>query len=346
MKIRPLLFLIIAACFFLSCSKNKDNVIPSELRLEINTSSIYADLMDELVVTVFDKENKNVTEISRIFIDDNLISGNRFKTAELKTFVVKASVNGKETESKKFKTTRHEVNNFSKKIIMEEFAGTWCSFCTRFTYLIDTMVRSNSKIIPVQVHSGDLLEYKHVQAMRNKFGVGSFPFGYLNRGQIWDESVAMVTGLLNKNSKLGLAINSTINNNIINASVKVKFDVTTSERLSIVVLLLEDSLVYPQANFYNNTINSPFYGLGDPIQDYRHNNTLRLAATDIFGDRIPVEFQNKNETWEKNYSFNAASFNINHCKIVAYVQYTENNVSRWGVLNAQIVKAGSHSGFD
>ncbi|MGK2862084.1 MAG: Omp28-related outer membrane protein [Chitinophagaceae bacterium] len=346
MKTSSLFLLMISAGLFLSCSKNQDSVIPAELRLEINSSSIYADLMDELVVTVFDNANNNVTDQSRIFIDNNIISGNRFKTAEVKTFTIKAVLNEKETESKKFKATRHTVNNFSKKIIMEEFAGSWCSFCTRFSYLIDTMVRSDNRIIPVQVHSGDLLEFRDVQLMRKKFGTGSFPFGYLNRGQIWDESASMVWELLNKNSKLGLAISSTIYNKTIDARVKVKFDVTTSEKLNVVVLLVEDSLVYPQANFYNYTYDSPFYGMGDPITEYKHNNTLRLAATDIFGDRIPVEFQNKNETWEKNYSFNAASFNLNHCKIVAYVQYTENNVSRWGVLNAQIVKAGSHSGFD
>ncbi len=346
MKIRPLLLLMITACFFLSCSKNQDKVISSELRLEINVTSIYADLLDELVVTVFDNENNNVTDRSRIFIDNNPINGNRFKTAEIKTFSVKASVNEKETSSKMFKAIRQTVNNFSKKIIMEEFAGTWCSFCTRFTYLIDTLVRSDNKIIPIQVHSGDILEYKFVQPMRNKFGVGSFPFGYLNRGQIWDESASMMQELLNKNSKLGLAISSTINNKTINATVKAKFDVTTSENLSIVVLLVEDSLVYPQANFYNYTPGSPFFGQGDPIPDYIHNNTLRAAATDIFGDKVPAAVQNKNETWEINYSFNAAAFNPSQCKVIAYIQYAENNVSRWGVLNAQVVRAGKNIGFD
>ncbi|HLG38226.1 MAG TPA: Omp28-related outer membrane protein [Chitinophagaceae bacterium] len=332
--------------FMLSCSKGNENAPPKELRVTLNNTVIYSDLLDELVVTVLDADNNDITSSSRILIDNSPINGNRFKTADIKTFSVKADINGKESDPVSFKSIRHEINNFSKKVIMEEFAGTWCSFCTRFTYLIDTMVRSNNKIIPVQVHSGDVFEYGFVQQMRSKFGVGSFPFGYLNRGQIWDESMSMVQGLLNSRTKLGLAINSTINNNIASATVKVKFDVTTSESLSIVVVLLEDSLIYPQSNFYNTTFDSPFYGLGDPIQNYRHNNVLRAAATDIFGDVIPITVQKKGETWEKSYSLNASGYNLANCKIVAYVQYTQNNVSRWGVLNAQIVKAGSNIAID
>lgn len=346
MKTFKIPVILISVLALWSCSKQNDGAPPKGLRVEINSPVIYSDLMDEIIVSVFDADNNDVTSSSQILIDNNPITGNRFKTAQSKTFSVKAKLNGIETDPVSFKSIRHEVNIFSKKVIMEEFAGMWCSFCTRFTYLVDTMVQSNSRIIPVQVHSGDILEYTFVQQMRNKFGVGSFPFGYLNRGQIWDESMPMVQSLLNARSKLGLAISSSISNNAVNATVKVKFDVTTSERLNIIVMLLEDSLIYPQANFYNNNQGSPFYGLGDPIQNYRHNNVLRVAATDIFGDIIPSAVQNKNEVFEETYTFNASGYNVANCKIIAFVQYAENNVSRWGALNAQAVKAGNNIGFD
>lgn len=73
---------------------------------------------------------------------------------------------------------------------------------------------------------------------------------------------------------------------------------------------------------------------------------MRVAATDIFGDVIPGIAQKKNETWQKSYTINASGYNLANCKIVAYVQYTQNNVSRWGVLNAQVTKAGNSAGFD
>lgn len=143
----PLILLLSA--ILLSCSKNNDSSAPKELRIEINSPVIYSDFFDELVVTVYDADNNDVTSASQILVDNNPIAGNKFKAGDTKTYLVKAKLNGKETDAVSFKAIRHEINNFSKKVILEEYAGMWCSFCTRFTYLIDTMVRSNSKIIPV-----------------------------------------------------------------------------------------------------------------------------------------------------------------------------------------------------
>ncbi|GAC1598433.1 MAG: hypothetical protein NVS3B19_20600 [Ginsengibacter sp.] len=302
--------------------------------------------MDELVVTVFDADNNDVTANSQVLIGNSPITGNRFKTVDVGNFTAKATLNGKETNPVTFKAIRHEVNNFSKKIILEEFAGMWCSYCTKFTYLIDTSVKRNNKIIPVSIHSADPLEYIYEKEMRKKFGIFDFPSGYVNRATFWDQSAVMLQNDLNWKSKCGLALNTAINNKSINITVKVKFDVTTSENLNIVVLLLEDSLVYQQANIYDSSPGSPFFGLGNPILHYTHNNVLRAAATDIFGDPIPGTVQNKNETWEKAYAIDATGYNISNCRIVAFVQYAQNNVSRWGALNAQSVKAGSNIWFD
>jgi hypothetical protein len=338
--------LILSVCLLLSCSKNKDTTVPKELRVEINTPTVYDDGLDELVVTVFDADNINVTANSQILIDNNPIIGNIFKSNGAKTYTVKALLNSKESNTVTFKAIRHDVSKFSKKITIEEFSGMWCSFCTRFTYLIDTMVRNNNKIIPVSVHSGDILQYVFVNQMRQRFQTSDFPSAYVSRFKIWDESSALLQSELNRKSKCGLAISTSINNDVINATVKVKFDITTSESLNIVVLLLEDSLIYPQSNYYDSQPTSPFFNLGDPIQNYRHNNTMRVAVTDIFGDVIPVTVQRKNETWEKNYTINASGYNIANCKVVAFVQYTQNTVTRWGVLNAQVIRAGNNTDFD
>ncbi len=339
--------LILSVFILVSCSKNKDTTPPpTALRVEINVPAIYTDGLDELVVTVFDSDNVNVTANSKILIDNAPITGNIFKAGFAKSYTVKASFNGRESNMLTFNAIRHEVNKFSKKVIIEEFSGMWCSFCTRFTYLIDTMVRYNNNIIPISAHSGDLLEYGFVQQMRNKFKSFDFPSAFVNRTLIWDESAAMLQNELIKKTKCGLAINTTLGSNLIKTRVKVKFDITTSESLSIVVVLLEDSLIFAQSNFYNTNPTSPFYNLGDPIQNYSHNNVMRVAATDIFGDVIPTEVQKKNETWEKDFTINASGYNLSNCKIVAYIQYTENTVTRWGVLNAQVVKAGSIVGFN
>jgi hypothetical protein len=331
---------------FLNCTKNNESASSKDLRVEVNTNTLYADGLDELVITVFDSDNNNVTSNSDVFINNVKVAGNVHKLNDLRDYTIKAILNNKESNTAKVKVIRHEVNNFTRKTVLEEFAGTWCSFCTLFTYRIDSIVKGNPGFIPVSIHSGDAMEYMFSQQMRNKFNLSGFPIAYLNRNNVWNETPAAITTELSKKSKCGLAISSVVNGNDITATVKVKFDITTSESLDIVVLLLEDKLVYSQANFYNNNPSSPFFNLGDPILNYQHNNVLRKAATDIFGNLLPVASQTKNNTWEKKYTFNASGYAISNCKIVAFVKYTQNNVSRWGVLNAQTVKAGSSILFD
>jgi len=345
-KVQYLLFISLCTVAFSCSKKNESTAAPKELRIILNTPTLYNDGLDELVVTVFDSANRDVTASSEILIDGNRISSNIFKAGDNKTYTAQARLNGKESAPASFNAIRHAINKFSKKITIEEFAGMWCSFCTQFTYKIDTMVRNNNKIIPITAHSGDILEYVFVRQMRQKFQTSDFPSAYVNRTRIWDESLAMLQNDLDRKSKCGLAISSTINNNQVTATVKVKFDITTSESLNIVVVLVEDSLIYPQSNFYDSQPNSLFYNLGDPIQNYRHNNVMRVAATDIFGDVIPANTAKKNATWEKTYTLNAPGYKLANCKVVAFVQYTQNNVIRWGVLNAQVVKAGSSIDFD
>jgi len=80
--------------------------------------------------------------------------------------------------------------------------------------------------------------------------------------------------------------------------------------------------------------------------NYRHNNVLRSAATDIFGDSIPVSEQRKNNVYTKSFTVNTRGYNTSNCKIVAFVLFRENTVSLFGILNAQAVIAGQSVGFD
>ena len=83
-KVQYLIFISLCTAI-LSCSKNHDSIsVPKELRIVLNTPTVYNDGLDELVVTVFDSANIDVTAGSEILIDGNLISGNIFKASDTK----------------------------------------------------------------------------------------------------------------------------------------------------------------------------------------------------------------------------------------------------------------------
>ncbi|NJO25162.1 MAG: Omp28-related outer membrane protein [Bacteroidia bacterium] len=159
--------------------------------------------------------------------------------------------------------------------------------------------------------------------MRNRFGISSFPAVYLSRSFLWDHSGASISTEINKKSKCGIAILTSVNGNTVNVTVKISFDISTGIPLNLVVALMEDKLVSPQANQYNNNPGSPFYNTGNPIQNYEHNNVLRKAATDIFGDHIPAGEQWKNNVYEKSYTIDAGPYTLNNCKIAAFVLFRE-----------------------
>src|SRR5687767_8868345 len=125
---RPPIFLAALLFIFFSCKKEKEEPVFSSLRLELNTPFIYSDGFDELHVKVMDGENRDITAHALILIDGSVISGNIFTTHSAGTRQVKAVVSGKETSTLSFTALRHETNNFSRKIVLEEFAGAWCGY--------------------------------------------------------------------------------------------------------------------------------------------------------------------------------------------------------------------------
>ncbi|MEO7394253.1 MAG: Omp28-related outer membrane protein, partial [Chitinophagaceae bacterium] len=155
----------------------------------------------------------------------------------------------------------------------------------------------------------------------------------------WNNTSASLQQLTQERAALGLAFETIISGSTISVKTKVKFDVSTSIPLKLIVMLVEDGLLYNQANYGH-------FGLPNPIVNFRHKNTLRAAATDIFGDAIPGAQQIKGNTWEKQLSFNAATYNTANCYIIATVIYDINNQNRKGALNTQIVAAGQNKDFD
>jgi thiol-disulfide isomerase/thioredoxin len=237
-------------------------------------------------------------------------------------------------------------SKYSSKVLVEDYTGAWCGYCPRVAGKLDQAMAANPNILAIAVHNGDPMSYVYEAQMRAKYGVTGFPTAIVNRSSEWNESSFTLNPLTTNWAILGMAIESSISGTTITGKIKTEYNVTTTLPMTITIMLLQDGIVYPQRNYYNTTTSSPYYNLGDPISNYVHNNTLRAASTDIFGDVIPSSDQRKGNVYEKSFSFNASSYNIARCKILAIVSWGEGLGSRKGVINAQIVKAGDNKGFD
>lgn len=330
-----------------SCSKGGSGggtPAPAGLTVSANKNSIRADNFDELIITVKDQSGADVTSGSTIRINGVPSASNKFYSSTPGSITIKATKGGASSPDITVTATDPGPSPFTQKLLTEDYTGTWCGYCPRVGASLKTYSNTNPNCIVVGIHgpsgSSDPYNYQYVTQLASAYSVSSFPTVIVNRDAKWNENSTELNTQLSKRAPVGLGLETTITGNTINIKAKVKFDVSTDLPLKLIVMLVEDGLQYAQTNYY-----APTYG-PDPIGNYIHKNTLRSAATDIFGDDIPAAQQVAGTTWEKNLTVNAAGYSISNCKIIATVVYGTNGLGRRGSLNTQDVTAGQTKNFD
>ena len=351
MKTTIPLFTCLLALFILSsCSKGGGSATPTpptptnnELLVTFSKNEIAADGFDEAIIKVKDLNNADVTGSATIYVNDVQISSSVFYTNQAGSYSIKAISGSKQSTIATIKAVVPSASPFTQKVLAEAFSGTWCGICPGTIIPLENYTNTNPNVISVGVHgpngSSDPFQYVFDSQLRSTYSVSGVPTVLLNRDIKWNNTNSQLIQLAQQKAPLGLAFETSVNGSTIIVKTKVKFDVSTSIPLKLIVMLVEDGILYNQANYGH-------FGLPNPIPNFRHKNILRVAATDIFGDAIPVSAQVKGTTWEKSVSLNAGAYNIANSFIVATVIYGTNSQNRKGTLNTQIVAAGQNKDFD
>lgn len=347
-KIFTLLFLsaISSSILLLSCSKGSGGGGTSNqsLKVSLSKNTLRADGFEEVTITVLDQNNTDVTPGSIYTINGLTYTTNKFHTSGPGSYTITATKNGIQSSAATLTATDPGPSPFTQKVFVEDYTGTWCGYCPRVGVQLTNYTATHPKCIVVGVHgpsgSSDPYNYSYVSQLTTAFGITGWPTAVINRDYKWDESNSVLDQEVTKRAPLGVGFETSVAGSTINVKAKVKFDVTTTVPLKLVVLLVEDGLVWAQTNYY-----APTYG-GNPINNYTHNHVLRAAATDIFGDDIPTAQQVSGTVWEKNLSINASTYNISNCKIVAFVMVPSGVTGYKGTLNAQLVTVGQNKDFD
>ncbi len=231
---------------------------------------------------------------------------------------------------------------FKKRVLIEDYTGTWCGNCTRVSYAIDQVLEQTDKAVTVAIHNGnDPFHFAGIAPLKNLILPNSplaLPVSRLNRVNVWTfpeyTNVQQAIDFTSNNTTVGLAMNSTVANGNIDLTVNLKF-VDDYSNLKLVVYLLEDGLIHFQRNYTN------FYNAVNPILDYEHNHVLRSSLTDILGDSISGT--TNGSTITKNFTIpipsniqNAANINF-----VAFVVGSDNQA-----INARASHANENQVFE
>ncbi|WP_203296016.1 Omp28-related outer membrane protein [Luteirhabdus pelagi] len=342
-KLIPLLLLTFLAV--VACSKDEDfsgndeavTIVDENAGLVVRSSSLRN---QEIPFRVFNSSEEEVTDVATFYVDEAEIEGSIFTSADEGTFEVYAQY---EEDGATIETepTPFSVIIPKRKITIEDYTGTWCGYCPRVTASIEEVHEETEHISVVAIHNDDEMALPFEQDLRAEFDVTGFPAGRINRTVNWinPHDPQDVLSIAGQPAPMAIGIESQLSGN----DLAVKVTVASENELSnakMVVYLVEDGLLYNQVNYYDNDESSPYFGQGNPIVDFEHNDVLRASLSNIFGDALPAIAAL--EEYAKNYSISLSSeYNTANLRLVVML-VDENNTA----MNSQYAAIDSAKGFE
>ena len=262
-------------------------------------------------------------------------------------------------DEKKEPTIGPVPESFTKKVLIEEFTGAWCGYCPDGAYRLENIISENiGNVIGVSAHSGDLMEVQQTYFLESTYSNPGYPSGMVDRSN-YNGIVSVNRGYwgyiaseqLLKIAPCGLAIKSKVKNNTASINVHAGFNTNLSGDHRLTVYLIEDGVVgsgygYDQMNFYDLDSTSTFYGLGNPIEGYEHNHTLRLTLSEPLGDLIGSSFLVPGGEYIKEYEVDISDYDKDNLSIVAFINYVGPTYLEHEVLNVQNCRINSTKGWD
>jgi len=219
--------------------------------------------------------------------------------------------------------------NFTKKVLIEEFSGEWCSSCVqgakRFAKVIE---EDPSNYIGVSIHQGDPLEINFpliAKFLISEFNIEYFPYAIIDRTSDADIGwIAQANNRIEINYNLGLKINTSIKTNELDISISCVSNIEYTN-LFLTVYLVEDNV--PESS------NGAQSGGGG---NYIHHHVLRKVLTGKIGEPIELPI---NTIVEKHYeSINIARYKTEDLKVIAFVHFDSSKA--FEVMNTNAVLAG------
>jgi thiol-disulfide isomerase/thioredoxin len=233
---------------------------------------------------------------------------------------------------------------FEKNVLVEQYTGTWCGYCTRAIAQIDNLYSLNKKIVHIALHLNDQMSFSMNSTLFSSFGFTGVPTVHTDRSATWNGNTAAITEM-QRPADAGLAISVTGSGSSINVNVQVKFGTNFPNGVALTVYMLEDGIVANQSNYYNTDSSHPFYGKGNPVPNFVHNNVLVKIGTDMFGDLIDLSQIGVGKTYSRSFTFsNISSVKFSKLKVVAFIAHNGGSKQKQ-VINSVVASVGENKNF-
>lgn len=275
-----------------------------------------------------------------------------FAIASLGTIGCSDSDDTKDVEKETSAIIKGSGEKFKHRVAAEDLTGTWCVYCPRVTYAIDELEKQNSeKFVAIGIHRGvaavnhqnhDPYNYESATQLEDAMKLTGYPSAYINRDKKWkgpeNSNINYPMEFYKTTSSIGIKVESTLGASNGTAKVSLKFGEDVNQQLKYVVYVLEDGLVYKQANattLYGNTS-----GTGRWEMNFVHNNVVR-AGTAIMGTDIAKDKVSNSEINLDNLSFNYTSVDPSKLEISVLVLDADGKI-----INARTVKGNTAADYE
>ncbi len=333
-------YFIAISLIFISC--NQDNL--QELKsIELKLTSVYSEqpIDHEFTFKVIGDNLDDLTTDAQIKVNGQLIEGNCFTPTSEGTYTIQAFYENFTSNTLTVKAIT--PSDYTQKVLVEDYTGTWCGWCPRIAYAIQQAKLQSDKIVSVAVHSEDGLNSIYTPQLETNFGIESYPTGKINRIHTWasnheHENLQEVLNKTGFNAPLGLALSTQLVNNTIQTQVRVGFANNYTEQLNLVIYVLENGLMYNQTNY------TEFFGGASTLVNFTHNDVLRKVETPILGEPIPTSETIDEHIYTKDFNISIPTNVVNNSNLmlVAFVVKSSNKE----VINVQEVKVGETVDFE
>lgn len=235
--------------------------------------------------------------------------------------------------------------------IIEEATGTWCQYCPsgqlEVAYTLETLNQEETRVLAIALHGGDQFETNGGDEVLTAFGGGAYPAGWVDRYQFFGEpSVGLPGGTWTERTSERLAADSPMDVDLevlyhpysssiaVNITANVITGVTGNLRFNCYII--EDSLIAPQANAYNNIPGHPYYGWGNPIPEFVHNHVLRNIIGETWGTQgeFPTTVTS-GDSYTHQFDFVIPDDYVDeNLQVVGFISYWDDDLNARSIINA------------
>lgn len=336
---------------------------PTSIILSFNQSDYI--IGDEGVFVVKDNFNNIITEESEVTVNGEIVTTNPFSFDQGAVYEFIATYQGlisntisieifdpsDYSDTSSF-TSTGSPSNFTKKVLLEDFTGTWCPQCPPAAAAVENAVNSNPNIFGVGYHYNDPMQIPETVFWTNHYNVTGFPTVYVNGPDTrWNySSMSQVNNELSEEATLGLSVEAEIIGGKLDLELSIGFKSSPVEEVKLMIYLIEATA----------TSSSPQSGssLGT---NYVHNDILREVYTDQLGDVIPASNTLSGGIYSRTMTgldIPENTTDFNDLKVVVFVRntytktfvdyfnQTHENSPHYDIYNVQEVHVGETASFD